>query len=361
MTRSKLGHRRSRGFTLIELLVVIAIIAILVALLLPAVQQAREAARRTQCRNNMKQLGIAMHNYHDVHKTFPLSPGDGTIGGIGGTKQNWNGWSGLAMILPFIDQAPLYNQLDFNYRWGLNNSANNIRNRTLTRSLIPGFSCPSDPQSATKYTTDMSPVSYCLSAGPASDWNVGNRKPGLVTRINGTRVRDIIDGTSNTIMMAELQIGRNNGQWNPNQDPKPYYRVVTGSGLERAANAAGRVWDSRQAHVDAINAYYQNCLSMYRSGSGWDGQSDEQGREWAAGLCYRGPYHTTLVGPNAGPSCDRDASVTNIDLKEPSSYHTGGVTILLSDGSVKFVSENIDQQIWISAGTIAGGETLGEW
>lgn len=353
-------RRRPRGFTLIELLVVIAIIAILIALLLPAVQQAREAARRTQCRNNMKQLGIAMHNYHDVHKTFPPSPGDGPIDPDAGNKENWNGWSGLAMLLPYVDQAPLFNQLDFNYIWPRNLSSAGVQNRTLTRSLIPGYSCPSDPGAAVKYTNDMSPVSYGFSAGPASDWNVGALKPGMVTRTRGTRIRDILDGTSNTIMMSELQIGLNKGQWNPNAPRKPYYRVVVGP-LERSANSTGRVWDSRQSHIDDINAYYDSCLAAYDAGTGWNSQSDEQGREWAAGLLYRGPYHTTFIGPNAGPSCDRDTSVTNMDLKEPSSYHVGGVNVLLGDGSVKFVSENIDQATWIGAGTIAGDETISEW
>lgn len=349
-----------RGFTLIELLVVIAIIAILVALLLPAVQQAREAARRTQCRNNMKQLGLALHNYHDVAGMFPPSPVCGPLGTVGGAKETWNAWSGMAMILPYIDQAPLYNQLNFDVRWTLNDTANNIQNRTLTRSVIPGFACPSDPGSGNKYTVDMSPVSYGFSAGPASDWSVGGSKPGLVTFRTGTRLRDMTDGSTNCIAMSELRIGQNQGQWVAGTDPNPIYRVVIGP-LERNVNPDGKVWNSSQAHIDLINAYYRSCLAAYNAGTGWDSQSDEQGRDWASGIVYRGPYHTTLVGPNAGPSCDRDASVTNIDLKEPSSYHTGGVSVLLGDGSVKFVSENVDQGIWISAGTINGGETIGEW
>lgn len=353
---------RSKGFTLIELLVVIAIIAILIALLLPAVQQAREAARRTQCRNNMKQLGLALHNYADVAGMFPPSPLDGPLASVGGAKQTWSAWSGMAMILPYIDAAPLYNQLDFNIRWDLNATLpGGGNNRVLTRNRISGFTCPSDPGSDSHYTIDMSPVSYGFSAGPASDWNVGGSKPGLVTRIFGTRIRDITDGTTNTIAMSELQIGLNGGQWSTTGPRKPYYRVVVGTPLEKAASAAGRVYNTSQTDLAALKTYYTNCLAMYDAGSGWNGASDEQGREWAAGLCYRGPYHTTLIGPNAGPSCDRDTSVTNIDLKEPSSYHTGGVNVLLCDGSVRFVSENVDQGLWVGAGTISGGETLGEW
>lgn len=353
-------RRASKGFTLIELLVVIAIIAILIALLLPAVQQAREAARRTQCRNNMKQLGLAMHNYHDVAGMFPPSPVCGPLASVGGAVETWNAWSGMAMLLPYIDQAPLYNQLNFNYRWGLIDATNGVNNGNLIRTSIPGFTCPSDPGSSANYTADMGPVSYGFSAGPASDWSVGSLKPGMVTFRTGTRISAILDGTSNTIAMSEMRIGLNRGQWNPSSPRDASYRVVSGR-LERSATADGRVWDTRQAHVDAINTYYQTCLAAYDAGTGWDTQSDEQGRYWAAGTVYRGPYHTTFIGPNAGPSCDVDASVTNIDLKEPSSLHTGGVNVLLGDGSVKFVSENVDQFVWIGAGTISGGETIGEW
>src|SRR6187399_915065 len=105
-----------KAFTLIELLVVIAIIAILIALLLPAVQQARESARRTQCKNNLKQFGLALHNYHDTHNTFP----GGVVGNaheIGVGLSSWVGWSGVSMLLPFVDQAPLYSTLDFNVYW----------------------------------------------------------------------------------------------------------------------------------------------------------------------------------------------------------------------------------------------------
>ncbi|QDT31510.1 DUF1559 domain-containing protein [Thalassoglobus polymorphus] len=354
-------RKRSKGFTLIELLVVIAIIAILVALLLPAVQQAREAARRSQCKNNLKQLGIAMHNYHDTHGIFPPSPVCGPIDPQGNNKETWSAWSGIGMLLPYIDQAPLYNQANFDYNWNRNDSARNLTNETIQRTIITPLNCPSDPGASKRYTASMSPVSYCFSAGPASTWSVGPIKPGIVTFRTGTRMRDITDGTTNTIMMAEAQIGLNNGQWDPNQPRRPYYRVVTGTRLERAASSSGRVWDTRQAHIDEINTYYDACLDMYDSGTGWNSASDEQGRFWAAGTVYRGPWITTLVGPNAGPSCDNDTSVTDMMLKEPSSYHTGGVNLVLGDGSVKFVSDSVDQALWLSAGSIAGGETMGEW
>ncbi len=354
--------RRIRGFTLIELLVVIAIIAILVALLLPAVQQAREAARRTQCRNNLKQLGIALHNYHDTHGMFPSNGVAGTTEAVGGRyNQSWLSWSGLAMLLPYIEQSNVYNRIDWNYRWDNNNGG--TVNNTMARTRIPAFLCPSDPGSGATYTANMGPTSYGMSAGPASNWSMRTNNPGFSTLYKGSKIRDITDGTSNTISMSEMQIGVNTGSYGVGTTPrKAWHRVVVGNRLQWANNTNGRNWNSRDAsHIAAINAYYSTCLSMYDSGAGWNGSSDEQGRFWASGRVYWGPWHTTLIGPNAGPSCDVDTSVTDMDLKEPSSYHTGGVLVLLADGSARFVSESIDQATWMAAGSISNGETLGEW
>ena len=361
---SRSSGNRTRGFTLIELLVVIAIIAILIALLLPAVQQAREAARRTQCRNNLKQLGLALHNYHDVYNTFPPNganaPSEGPSCG-GRFNQSWLTWSGMAMLLPYLEQANIYNQINFSNQWNCN--ADYPANYAAARARIPAITCPSDPGSSIRYTADMSPTSYGFSAGTNSDWSQSTVNSGFATLWKGASIRDITDGTSNTIAMSELQIGQNNGAYIAGVKPRvPYYRVVTGSRLEWANSTAGHTFDPRSpAHVAVVNTYYQNCLAMYDAGSGWNGSSDEQGRFWAAGRTYWSPYHTTFIGPNAGPSCDVDTSTTDIDVKEPSSYHTGGVTVLLADGSAKFTSENIDQVVWMGAGTINKSEVLGEW
>jgi prepilin-type N-terminal cleavage/methylation domain-containing protein len=357
------AFRRRHGFTLIELLVVIAIIAILIALLLPAVQQAREAARRTQCKNNLHQLGLAQHNYHDVFGMFTPNPVAGTTEAVGGRYlQNWLAWSGTAMLLPYVDQTPVYNKIDFSYSWDLNIAALNVQNQTLSRNAIDGLRCPSDPGSSTaaNYTAAMAANSYCISAGPVSSWSVA-LKPGFATFGRGSPAAHFVDGTSNTIAMSECRIGRNWGQWDPSKSPRePAYRVVTGTNLRRAT-APTTSFRATPADIAVINAYYQNCLAMYDAGTGWSGESDEQGRYWSTGRVYWGPWHTTLVGPNKGPSCDVDTSTTDMDLRDPSSYHVGGVHALLADGSVKFVSENIDQVVWIGAGSLNGDETLGQW
>lgn len=352
----------SLGFTLIELLVVIAIIAILVSLLLPAVQQAREAARRTQCKNNLKQLGIALHNYHDVHGMFTPNGVAATTENTGGRyRQAWLSWSGLGMLLPYIEQKNVYDNINWDYRWDNNNGG--TQNNTMARTRISAYVCPSDPGADASYTANMSPTSYCFSTGPASNWSMRTNPVGFATLWKGSRVRDIKDGTSNTVAMAEAQIGLNTGSYAGLPKPrKPWYRVVTGSRLQRANNTNGRVWRGQDGtHIAAINAYYDNCLAMYDAGSGWNGSSDEQGRFWAAGRVFWGPWVTTLVSPNAGPACDNDNSVTDMSVKEPSSHHTGIVQVVLADGSVRAVSENIDQGTWMSVGSIRGGETLGEW
>ena len=369
MTVKSPRAKKIRGFTLIELLVVIAIIAILIALLLPAVQQAREAARRTQCRNNLHQLGIAQHNYHDTYQQFTPAQAAATseIVGSGRLRQAWLSWSGMAMLLPYIEQGPAYQQINFDYRWdnaGADRAMGGVNN-AIARTRIPSIVCPSDPGAGAGYTANMSPTSYCISTGPAAQWSQRANMPGFATLYRGAKVRDIIDGTSNTIAMSECQIGLNAGRWDPAARPRTkWYRVNVGSTLTngRDSNYWRRaVFRADAADMATINAYYANCLAAYDSGSGWNGASDEQGRFWASGRVFWGPWHTTLVGPNKGPSCDNDNSVTTMSVKDPSSYHTGVVTILLADGSCRAVSDQIDQGVWISLGSIAGREPIGEF
>ena len=350
-----MGGRRRSGFTLVELLVVIAIIGILIALLLPAVQAAREAARRSQCSNNMKQFGLALHNYHDTFKAFPAGCGPAPLNAPGGsTYESWSAWSGVAPLTAFMEQNALYDRID--WLVGFNNAASG--NRAVTETLVSNFNCPSDPGYMVDYG-NMGSISYCLSHGPASWWECGHRgEAGLFERIAYYKMATIRDGTSNTIAMAECMIGQNQGMWNTNKRD-PMYRVVTGAHLTQSpAIGSDRSFTNSATDIATINTYYDNCLSMYDAGSGWEGQSDEQGRFWTACNSWWAPYCTTLVGPNAGPGCDDNGSVTQVQVKEPSSYHPGGVQTLRADGSVSFASETIDQATWIALGTIKGGESV---
>jgi prepilin-type N-terminal cleavage/methylation domain-containing protein len=355
---------RVKGFTLIELLVVIAIIAILVALLLPAVQSAREAARRSECKNKLKQIGLALHNYHGTYGQFPANGVAGTSENTGGRyKQAWLSWSALAMLLPYVDAEPMYQLIDFNYRWDTNR-AGGVNNTQVARVDLPQFKCPSDPGTDKRYTGNWGPTSYGISTGPASNWSMRGNPPGFATLYWGSKIRDITDGTANTLAASEQQVGLNTGRWDPNQRPRSrWHRVVVGNPrLQWANNTNGRHWTNTQQRIDQINAYYEGrCIARYDSGAGWNDSSDEQGRFWAAGRVFWGPWLTTLVRPNAGPSCDNDNSVTDMSVKEPSSYHPGGVHGLMADGAVKFLSENIDQATWIAIGSIAGDDVTGEF
>lgn len=363
---------RSRGFTLVELLVVIAIIGILVALLLPAVQAAREAARRMQCSNKLKQLGVALHNYHDTHKSFPASSNVCARNSVGGACDGWLGWSGMGALLPFVEQQPLADRIQWEYYWdnanGPNAAASNRRNVTRHRGNTGGqphvgsrltdvMTCPSDPGADTDYSELHSPVSYGFSHGPVSTWDVGpGAEGGFADRGYWPKFRDILDGTSNTIAMAEARLGRNQGPADATATKIDYAYRVTGTGnLTHSLGGHSRVFKGTLAHAAVIRTYYDACRAMYPAGTN-HGESDQAGRHWASGRAFWGPYVTTLVGPNAGPACDADTSVTTLDVKEPSSFHPGGVMTLRADASVDFASETIDQVVWISLGSTKGGE-----
>lgn len=351
MTPSTFFKRR-RGFTLIELLVVIAIIAILVALLLPAVQQAREAARRAECKSKMKQLGIALHNYHDVHSCLPGNE-VGCVKDQNRTSTNcWEGWSGIAMLLPFMDQNNLYEQADFNHYW--NENVTGIRNRAVANTLITALFCPSDPTSRRTHG-NSGPTSYMLSAGPVSTWHV-NKGPGPFSRQSSSRFRDFTDGTSNTILAGEGVIGNNRGT------KAAGYRNHTAGAL--TAPGGGRLFDNSPAHLTAIRTYFDNRVAS--AGASTHGDNDDANRFWASGRVHWGPWFNTLMPPNSGSdgdfktvNCDQDASVTTMDIKNASSYHVGGAHVLMADGAVFFASDNIDHGVWVGAGSMDGEEDTG--
>jgi prepilin-type N-terminal cleavage/methylation domain-containing protein len=310
-----------KGFTLIELLVVIAIIAVLIALLLPAVQQAREAARRTQCRNNMKQLGIAMHNYHDAHLEFP--PGcirGGAAGGWGfQTNNETSTWT--MMVLPYIDQATIYNRMNFKTSDWYPGTIFTVPNCDLAKEIITAFVCASDISSGSREfgtwaclggtvnaAGNFATISYAgmadsrnriNSAGYTSCGNCYPRTDGNGVLFNRSRigVRDVIDGTSNTMLLAEVSGGPN----------------------------ANQFW------------------------------------EWA----WSGPLVDTRITPNGPGTWVGDKTFLNpreTDTPQgASSYHEGGIHILLSDGAVRFLSENINYGTYQSLASRNGGEVVGEF
>jgi len=331
--------RDRRGFTLVELLVVIAIIGILIALLLPAVQAAREAARRAQCSNNLKQFGLALHNYHAAYNVF-------TFGGLRARALDDYGdaapascWGGMIGLLPYLEQQPLYDV------WTGSPYAMPWHHTSVqTTTQIPGFLCPSDSPTTFWAATLLAQSNYCFCYGTnivdnayaktdgvfmaGDDWWDGHFPP--------IRIADITDGTSNTIAMSE-------------RASLPGNRKIVGN--------------------LAYNSTYDPgaCLALVVGGQfAPSAQLTDWGAPgmWASGYPYWNGFITVL--PPNGPSC---TALNNINMGKASgiwtasSHHPGGVQALMADGSVTFYSETIDAQggktgygVWGALGTRAGGE-----
>lgn len=315
-------RRKFRGFTLIELLVVIAIIAVLIALLLPAVQQAREAARRSQCKNNLKQYGLGLHNYHDTYGMFPIA------------GQNWGqpliGWQ--PRILPYMDQAPLFNALNFS-NGGAAYSTTLPNGKVAQTVNVPYAKCPTDP-SAQLNRTDWAQSSYCGSLGsqrtpsasgscntwlnpgtnyenPGGGADHGNTTDakdlsGMFGRLGPLiKIANVTDGTSNVIMVGEI--------------------------LSDCNDHTGNWWDYNQGG----NA-----------------------------------HASTAVPLNDMTTCPNSKRITNAACTNPNNWnyswgfrsaHVGGAHFVLVDGSVRFIGENIDYNTWQRVGGRRDGNVLGEF
>lgn len=326
---------RKRGFTLIELLVVIAIIAILVALLLPAVQQAREAARRSQCKSNLKQFGVAMHNYHDVHNLLPL----GNFGSVHDSSSGGNAWRGFsahAMLLPYVDQQPLYEAMDLNVRYDM------APNSTLNNTKINAFYCPSD----TRWPGGDAGNNYVVCAGPARFWTESfPNSVGVFNYRKPMRLTDVKDGTSNVIAASESLTGSNNGGVND-------FRRDEARGVPFPGGSA-RVFMSK-AHVDA---YATACLAATSFHS-------HPRREWMNGTGGQTVFNTTAPPNWEAPDCHECTGCGWYDTDgvwAARSEHTGGVHVLLADGAVKFVNEGIDFDTWQRAGHAFDGNELNDF
>lgn len=294
--------RSPRGFTLIELLVVIAIIAILIALLLPAVQQAREAARRSQCKNNLKQLGLAMHNYHDVFNVFP----------VGQHNCCWGTW--MVAILPYIDQAPLY-QLYVN-SGGSDATGprySSAPNTTLvTTKRLTVLTCPSDKDS--RPFGNITSHNYVVNFGnTVYSQTTVNGVPFRSAPFGNLRAfgfRDVTDGTSTTLLMAE---------------------VLQGNG----SDLRGFSWwgDASQ-------------FTTYQTPN-----SNVPDRIYTLSYCNNQPQMNL--------PCDV-STTANPTMFGSRSSHVGGVQVIMCDGSSKFVSQNIDLNTWRDSGSARGQEVVGE-
>ncbi len=345
-----------RGFTLIELLVVIAIIAVLIALLLPAVQAAREAARRAQCVNNMKQLGLAIHNYHDVYQCLPFGKGPDYMM-IDPNAPVYARWSALSQILPYLEQTTLFNAINFSLPpdvpdlggGGMNDmmpayTSPGAANTTVTRVMISAFVCPSDAGGVPGWVASTcysgNEGSWLCDACEATPSTVapGDLPRGPFYNMSCVRLAGFTDGTSQTAMFSE----RRRGQGTPNPRSDLFQ-------MNNATSLAGT---------------YQTCTSLNASMAMVFTSS--MGMAWAVGdmTCttynhVSTPNTRSCAGTGMGMGMmGQDAMVNMAVQLPPSSYHPGGVNLVIGDGSVRFVKDSINLNPWRSLSTRNGGEIL---
>jgi prepilin-type N-terminal cleavage/methylation domain-containing protein/prepilin-type processing-associated H-X9-DG protein len=307
--------RTRSAFTLIELLVVIAIIAILIGLLVPAVQKVRAAAARIQCQNNLKQLGLALHNYHGAYQAFP--PGS-----------NASGFTVVSLLLPYIEQDNVYGQINFSA------AANSPANAGPTGMSIKTLLCPADLISTPP--PGMGGNNYFANYGSEPHFfqnsTVANGVFGLRETSGGVRIADIADGTSNTAAFSELS----KGDFNNAVYSKPDWLNASSAGAPTAVDQAYALCQS----INPTDLKYQ----WFSAGGEWLNDS-------ATGTAY---IH---CGPPNSTNCGFPGNLRF--CVNANSYHPNGVNVALCDGSVRFVSNSINLATWRALGTRNLGEVLG--
>jgi prepilin-type N-terminal cleavage/methylation domain-containing protein len=338
----QMTNRRTRtALTLVELLVVMAIIGILVGLLLPAVQQAREAARRIQCKNNLKQIGLALHNYTTTHRSLP--PG-ATVDLSPSVTGNNGSWGVHGRILPYLEQGNLYDQVDLTTAWDFQSAIDGLK--------IPTYACPSDPRSdeardpgGGKVT--LYPTTYGFNYGR---WFVfspttGNGGDGLFYPNAKLTFASATDGTSSTLLAAEVKAWtkyqRNGGPpitTMPTNVAQAETTVASGAQFKSTGHTE---WpDGRVHHAGVTVTLLPNTEVHFTAGSTTHKETD---------------YNSWQEGKNGGAGQPSYAIITS------RSYHSGTVNVVLLDGSTRSISDSIDIAVWHALGTRSGNEVIGDF
>jgi len=348
--------RRARGFTLIELLVVIAIIAVLIALLLPAVQSAREAARRAQCVNNLKQIGLGMHNYHSTTNSFPQGASKNAKDWPGDSDLVWASWGANALLLPYLEQTALYAAANFS--WGVNPYGDPCYqvNSTVANTKLSAFMCPSDGNAGRPNLNN-----YYASVGTTTNFMTNdcwgginpNCKPtgstGVFTYFMSYGMNDITDGTSNTIAYSESLTGKENAG-----------NAYRGNST-RGVSDPGIVLFDASTRPDLILQGLQNCAQAFKNNQKI---ASNKGQLWGFGARAYSLFQT-IQTPNDGQykfgSCQFGCDDCGLDQSwsvGAQSNHSGGVNVLMADGSVKFIKDSIARATWYALGTRDNGEVV---
>ncbi len=348
---------RRRGFTLIELLVVIAIIGVLIALLLPAVQAAREAARRAQCTNNLKQLGVAIHNYVSSSSVLPFGKGLNYVKVLPGAAA-YARWSVHSQLLMFLEQGNLFNAINFDLPPETPGMAGDVpfmppyqnpgrENATASLAQVSTFLCPSDGSSAllgqwpgaNNYLGNLQSWACDLSETVPSAVAPGELPQGVFYYQSAVKLADVSDGLSNTAFFSEKIRGTDLNDGDARSDSLIMAGVITPT-------------------PSGIDATYQNCQAL--SPLTTTRLTRRQGMSWVMGeMCCTSYNH---VAPPNGKTCAGvgfSGTMANMPMQvPPSSRHPGGVNTLMGDGSVKFIKNGVSLATWRALGTRAGREII---